>query len=177
MERSGAARRYANAIFEIARASDTIDQWRTDVDDIASLMVDSELAQLLANARLGRSERYGILERVLDVGPLTLNYAKLLVDKGRTLEAGHIAMEFQRLADEHQGIANARITTAIELEPDRVESIASQLSGATGKQIRPFVDIDPSIVGGIIVRINDQLIDGSLRTRLQELRRQLAGAS
>jgi F-type H+-transporting ATPase subunit delta len=168
-------KRYAQAAFAIARDTGTIDQWRSDLADIASVLAESELAPMLADDRLPVSTRQQLVERVLDVQPLALNLARLLIAKGRSLDAGAVAYQFGRMADAEAGIEHAEITTAIDLTADQVRRIEERLSQASGKQVRATASVDPSILGGVIVRVGDRLVDGSVRTRLKQLRRELEG--
>lgn len=169
-------KRYAQAAFAIARDTGTIDQWRRDLADIASLLADSELAPVLADDRLPVATRQAMVERVLDVQPLALNLAKLLIAKGRSLDAGAVAWQFERMADAEAGIEHAEITTAVDLTPEQVRAIEERLSQASGKTVRASATVDPAIIGGVVVRMGDRLVDGSVRTRLKQLRRELEGA-
>lgn len=169
-------KRYAQAAFAIARDTGTIDQWRRDLADIASLLVDSELAPVLVDDRLPVATRQAMVERVLDVQPLALNLAKLLITKGRSLDAGAVAWQFERMADAEAGIEHAEITTAVDLTPEQVRAIEERLSQASGKTVRASATVDPAIIGGVVVRMGDRLVDGSVRTRLKQLRRELEGA-
>ena len=117
-----------------------------------------------------------MLDRVLEVQPLVLNLAKLLVTKGRSLDARAVADAFGHMADESEGIGHAEVTTAVELTPAQLVAIEQQLSTSTGQSIRAVGFVDPRILGGLVVRIGDRLVDGSVRTRLRQLRRELEGA-
>ena len=171
-----AAKRYAQAAFAIARDGDAIARWRADLDDVAAVLVDSDAAGWFAAPRVPVAERQAAAERALDVDQLALNLARLLIAKGRTLEAREIAVAFSRLADEHEGLAQAEITTAVPLQPDQVAAMEQRLGEALGKQITATADVDADIIGGVVLRIDDHLIDGSVRSRLRRLRRELSGA-
>ena len=171
-----AARRYAQATFAIAREGDAIAQWRGDLDDVASVLVDSEAAGLFAAARIPVAERQALLARVLDLGPLAANLAKLLIAKGRTPEAREISEAFNRFADEYEGVAQAQITTALPLSAEQVTAIEQRLGSALGKRITATASVDSDIIGGVVLRIDDHLIDGSVRSRLRRLRTELSGA-
>lgn len=171
-----AAKRYAQAAFAIARDGGALAQWRADLDDVAAVLAESDAAGWFAAPRVPLADRQAAVDRVLDVGPLARNLAKLLIAKGRTLEAREIADAFNRLADEHEGLAQAEITTAVPLPPDQVAAMEQRLSEAVGKQITATASVDSDIIGGVVVRIDDQLIDGSVRSRLRRLRRELSGA-
>ncbi len=171
-----AAKRYAQAAFAIARDGDAIAQWRGDLDDVAAVLTDSDAAGWFAAPRVAVAERQAAAERALEVGPLALNLARLLIAKGRTLEAREVADAFNRLADEHEGLAQAEITTAVPLQDDQVAAMEQRLGEALGKQITATAGVDSDIIGGVVLRIDDHLIDGSVRTRLRRLRRELSGA-
>lgn len=171
-----AAKRYAQAAFAIARDGDAIAQWRGDLDDVAAVLADSDAAGWFAAPRVPVADRQAAAERALEVGPLALNLARLLVAKGRTLEARDIADAFNRLADEHEGLAQAEITTAVPLGDDQVAAMEQRLGEALGKQITATAAVDSDIIGGVVLRIDDHLIDGSVRTRLRRMRQELSGA-
>lgn len=170
-----AAKRYAQAAFAIASEAGTVEKWRTDLADIAMVLAKSEAAALFADGRIPLAERLDMVERVLEIQPLALNFARLLVTKGRSEEAELVAQAFNRMADEAAGIVDATVTTAVELAPDQLLKIEQHLSTATGKHVRATAAVDPDILGGMVVRIGDRVVDGSVRTRLKRLRRELEG--
>ncbi len=171
-----AAKRYAQAAFAIARDGDAIAQWRADLDDVAAVLADSAAAGWFAAPRVPVAERQAAAERALEVAPLALNLARLLIAKGRTTEAREVADAFNRLADEHEGLAQAEITTAVPLQDDQVAAMEQRLGEALGKQITATASVDSDIIGGVVLRIDDHLIDGSVRSRLRRLRQELSGA-
>ncbi|MGD9934211.1 MAG: ATP synthase F1 subunit delta [Dehalococcoidia bacterium] len=166
-------RRYAQAVFAIARDQGTIPQWRSDLNDIASVLAESGLARGFADGRIAVEQRQALAARALDVSPLALNLARILIAKGRSDSARAVATAFSALADAHEGIAYADVTTAVALEPAQVEQIAAQLGQSIGARVNVRTSVDPSIVGGMVVRIGDRLVDGSVKTRLRELRKDL----
>lgn len=171
-----AARRYAQAAFSIANESDSLAMWREQLADVAEVLSESDAAPLFADGRKAASERIVLLERVLDVDPLVLNLAKLLITKGRTAEASAIAQLFGEMVDAAAGIAHAVVTTAVELSAEQLTQIESKLSEALGVTIDARAETDPEILGGIVVRVGDRLIDGSIRSRLESLRKELVEA-
>lgn len=171
-----AARRYAQAAFSIASESDSLTMWREQLADVGQVLSESDAAPLFADGRKAASERITLLERVLDVDPLVLNLAKLLIVKGRTAEASAIAQVFAEMVDVQEGIAHAVVTTAVDLSAAQLAQIESTLSEALGVTIDARAETDSEILGGIVVRVGDRLIDGSLRSRLESLRRELVEA-
>jgi F-type H+-transporting ATPase subunit delta len=171
-----AASRYAQAAMEIARADGSIDQWRSELDDIAAVLAESGLAPVLADDRVPINERLAFVERALAVSPKALNLARLLVSKGRSRGARFVSLSFNRMADEVQGRVAAQVTSAVPLNQDQIEGIERQLSESLHKQVSITHQVDPTIMGGLVIRVGDELLDGSLRTRLRRLQRQLEGA-
>lgn len=171
-----AGKRYAQAAFAIARDGNAVAAWRSDLNDVAEVLAESGLAPVLADPKVPLDRRLSLVERTLDISPLALNLAKLLVQKGRSADARAVADAFGRMADEHEGIAHAEVTTAVELSAEKVAEIEKQLSAQVGKTVKASARVDPTILGGVVVRVGDQLVDGSVRTRLKRLRRELEGA-
>jgi F-type H+-transporting ATPase subunit delta len=171
-----AGKRYAQAAFGIALESGTIAAWRAALDDVASVLAESDVAGAFADGRIPIERRLAMVERSLDVPPLALNLAKLLVSKGRSADARAVADAFGRMADEQEGIVHASITAAVDLSPQQVASIEQRLSSSLGKKVQVTSAVEPGIVGGLVVRVGDRMVDGSVRTRLKRLRRELEGA-
>ena len=105
-----------------------------------------------------------------------LNLARILVHRGRTALAAQIAEAFQELADAARGIAHAEVTTAVPLSEGEAKAVAEKLAEITGKQVVVQTRVDEGIIGGLVARIGDRLIDGSTRSRLAALRCRLQEA-
>ena len=105
---------------------------------------------------------------------LARNLTSLLVSKGRVALAEGIAAEYRELVDDYRGVGNAEVTTAVALDAEAEKRIADQMTEATGRQIKLTSRVDPDIVGGIVIKIGDSLIDGSTRTKLSAMRSALA---
>jgi len=171
-----AAKRYAQAAFDIARERDELDRWVEDLRAIVDLAAQPGVTEVLASSRVPFDVKEHLLQSGLaNIGPLALNLARLLVQKGRIAQAEQVLEEYQRLLDEHRGRAQALVLTAVPLSEDEEKAVAHRLRELTGKEIVLEGRVDPEILGGLVARVGDRLIDGSTRTRLLELRRQLAG--
>lgn len=177
MIRQAVARRYAEAAFLIARDREEFDRWSEDLRSLAEAVSEPDVARLLESARLPQDEKERLLQAFRDdVAPLVWNLVRLLLRKQRVTLLPQIADEFDALVDEARGVVKAQVTTAVPLsEPER-QHVANRLSQITGKQVVVQEGVDPRILGGLVARIGDRLIDGSTRSRLVALKKRLEGA-
>ena len=177
--RSPSARRYAEAIFDIATENDSFVQWSGDLQTIADFVGEADVAGLLANSRVPRAQKLRLLEAGLkgNISPLAMNLVRILDERSKLAIARDIQITFQEKFDESRGIAHAVVTTAVALSDDERNAIGARLSEITGKQVDVTPVVDEAIIGGLIARIGDQLIDGSTRTRLRALKRELGSAA
>ncbi len=171
---SGAAKRYTEAVFGIAKESGTFDQWQRDLDSLSSLMSDSTASMLMTSPNVSRDEKMAVIKDVLATGqPQSLNLATLLLDRGRLAIAPEMATLFREMALAELGIVIADVTTAAAIDKDVEAAIKQQLSALVGKQVEIRAHVDESIIGGVVARIGDQLIDGSVSNQLRRLRNRL----
>jgi len=176
MIRDTAAKRYARAAFEVALERGTLDRWSDDLRLIAAVMGDAKALALLANTKVPLTERYRLLEATLaGIDPQAMNLARLLVAKGRAGLAPPIAEAYLGLVDEHRGIAHATVVTAVPLSDAERQAVEKRLGEMSGMQVIAHLEVEPDIVGGLVARIGDKVIDGSTRGKLLALRRSLAG--
>jgi F-type H+-transporting ATPase subunit delta len=169
------ARRYAEAILEIAIEQNTLDRWLADVRLIGEAFGNRQLAFVLREPKI-RADRKALIVRDLlanKVQPEALNLALLLVTDNLVEIAPRLAVEFERLYNDYRGQAVAQVTTAVPLEADQRRLIAGKLQDLTGKRIILRERVDSAILGGVVARVGDTLIDGSVRRRLALLREQI----
>jgi F-type H+-transporting ATPase subunit delta len=171
----GAIKRYAQAIFELAREGDAFDAWQHDLDTMAQLVADEQGRQLFENPKVDTAQKYAVAERLLRprVRPEALNLARLLIGRDRFAQADRLAVAFTELVREHRGIAVAEVTTAVALDEVATEDVRRRLGAMMGKQVELRPRVDPSIIGGIVARVGDYLIDGSVTGQLSRLRARL----
>ena len=175
--RSGVARRYAEAVFEIARAHNSFDLWAKELGAIVAVQQHPELAGFLASPAVGMSAKDALLsQHLVGMSKEGMNLVRLLLRKGRFALAPQIADHYRRLVNEYRGIKAAEVTSATPLSPAELKAIARRLSAMTDRKVTVETRVDPSIIGGIVVRIGDQLIDASVKGRLEALKRRLAPA-
>ena len=178
-ERTGsAARRYAEAVFELAKEENRRDAWEHDLSLLAQTFSQGDEATWLANPTIPLPDKEALLDGLLaSAGQEARNLAKLLASHGRGHLASQILDAYRSSVEKERGIVRAQGTTAVSLTPDEQEAVHHRLTELTGQEVTIELDVDPSIMGGIIVRIEDKLIDGSARARLLEMRRRLAGTT
>jgi F-type H+-transporting ATPase subunit delta len=169
------ARRYAQAVFDIARERNELDRWQSDLRKIATLAGDAELIALLENPKVRFEDKAKLLSKGLgDISPLVLNLVYLLVTKGRFGMVGDIADDYQLLLDSYRGIERAEVTTAIPLDDGDKRKLEARLEAVVGKKVVLKPSVDPSVLGGIVARIGGKLLDGSTRSKLMALKKTLA---
>ncbi len=178
MLRDPASKRYARAAFELARDRGELEVWEPDLRTLADALASPEALSFVASRQVTSEAKEQFLRRVtVEPAPLVWNLVRLLASKGRLPLLPQIVEEFQALLDEQRGIAHAQVVTAMAMSEDDREALARRLSELTGKQVLVEAQEDPEILGGLIARIGDRLVDGSARSKLLALKRRLAGAT
>jgi F-type H+-transporting ATPase subunit delta len=172
-----AAKRYARAIFELAREEGQVDVWAERLAQVRAAFSVPEAKQILDNPTISVEGRQEAITLVLGdrADRETVNLARLLVESGRVDQVGAIAEQYALLEDEAAGRVRASATTAVELTEAERRRLAAALSSRLGKEVTLTTRVVPAILGGLVVQTGDRLIDASLATRLQQLRRRLAG--
>jgi F-type H+-transporting ATPase subunit delta len=178
VRRDLAARRYALAGFELARERDDLDVWGRDLRGLAAALASAEAVAFIASRRVVKAAKLEFLQRAAgDLAPLVWNLVRLLAAKERLALLPQITECFEELLDEHRGIAHAEVLTAVAMSEEEGQALARRLSELTGKQVLLEAQEEPEMLGGLVVRIGDRLIDGSTRSKLLALKRQLAGVT
>ena len=167
---------YASAIFEIARSEDQLERVGDELYRIArSLEASTELRDALTDRRIPIDRKVAVLGDLLDgkASPLSVGLVNFIVGIGRAADLPAIADRLAARAAGERDAAIAEVRSAIELDDETVARLAVSLSKATGKQVEVKAVVDPAVLGGIVARVGDTVIDGSLRHRLEELRDKL----
>lgn len=169
------ARRYAQAYFDLAEAAGAVTAWRDALADVVALLGDARIAAILRNPRVPRERRARLVADVLDDVPAQAqNLARLLVEHARLAALPEVLDHYDRLADRASGVVRAEVTTAVALDPGQRDRIAQTLSQRLGGEVHTTLRQDPQILGGLVIRIGDRVIDGSVRARLEQLQAALA---
>ena len=171
------ARRYSQTVFKMALEAKELNRWQSDLRKIASLVRDEAVAALLENPEVGFDKKAELLSKRLgDINPQALKLVSLLVAKGRLAMVDDIAEGYQRLLDNYRGVEGvevAEITTAIPLDDEDRLKIAERITEMIGKPVALKPSVDPGLIGGIVIRVGDKVIDGSIRSKLAALKKEM----
>jgi F-type H+-transporting ATPase subunit delta len=171
------ARRYAKALLIIGKEDGQAETYGKELDGFAKMMAkEKELEQAICNPLYGASGRKKVLETVIGkvgISKIVSSFLLLLFDKGRFDFLSDINDFYQKLADELKGVLQASLVSASELSSETVEKIRTTLSKRTGKDIILQVEQDSSLIGGIVSRIGDLVLDGSIKSQLLNMRESL----
>jgi F-type H+-transporting ATPase subunit delta len=180
MRDSTIARNYAEALLSLARKADDLPAWGRLIDDVANAIErDDRLRQFLAAPQVSADQKNAVLSKAYeDRAPrLFLRFLQQLVKNRRQNLIPEIATEYRDLVDEVEGRVHAQVTLAKPVDEEQHAAIARQLSHTLGKPVVPQIRINPNILGGIVVRIGDRVMDGSVRRRLGILRTRMLAKS
>ncbi len=174
MRSSAAARRYAKALFALAREAGSIEAVRGELDGIAALFEsDPALARALFQPLRPVPERRGVLRALcarLGSSGFVRNFFAYLIDQRRLVDFAGIREEYHRLADAHAGRTRAEVLCAAPLRPEQRERLQRALSARSGREVELEIRVDESLLGGVVASIDGVVYDGSLRTQLAQLR-------
>jgi F-type H+-transporting ATPase subunit delta len=176
MERASIlARRYAEAYFSLAHEARDIDGWREQLAAVVEALSDPVVSDALANPKTSLPERVRQGLQLLEgASPEARNLARLLIERRRVGIAPEILAHYDALADKASGVVRAEVITAIPVDEALEKRIRDSLRKQLGQDVETTVRTDPSIIGGLVIRIGDRVIDDSLRTHLQQLQAALA---
>ena len=171
---------YARALFEAARDQGKLDELREQLAQFAvALDENHELAVFFFSPYFSTAEKQEALGRVLDgAEEILLHFLALLIEKHRMPVIFRIRHEYERLWDEENRTLPVEITSAVELDRATTESLGKAIGERAGRKVTLAARVDPDILGGIVVRVGNSILDASIRNRLEQLRRHVAqGAS
>ncbi|HZO88083.1 MAG TPA: ATP synthase F1 subunit delta [Chthonomonadaceae bacterium] len=171
-----AARRYAGALFNTAQRQDKLDAVVKDLDSVLALMDQTPLLRKMwESPEVPTGRKRDIIGDILgqSVDGLTLSFLRLLVDKRREDILDAVRVEIHQLADEARHLVRAEAVFALAPTPEEQKELIRSLEQRTGENVELTVHVDPDILGGVVVRMHDTIIDGSVRGTLERLREQL----
>jgi F-type H+-transporting ATPase subunit delta len=168
-------RTYAQALFEAAKENGRLARVHEELADFAAAVEDvPELRSVLRNPQIEPRTKARVLEELLgDADELVRNFLRLTAEKGRIAEIEEIAREFERLVAREERRLDVELTTAFELSDDEVDGIVRQIEEASGRRVDATRNVDPDLIGGLVLQAGSLRVDASVRGRLERLRREL----
>lgn len=173
------AKRYAQALLQIAQEKDTLDLYEKELNDVlASINADEHLNHIWYSERILTDDKRAAITELFTgkISDIVLNFLCLLIDKNREEYLPDIFHVYKSLADVSRNIVYAQVRTAAQLADKDYQELEAKLSAMTGKNVRLKVQIDPSLIGGLVVKIGDKVFDGSVVKRLAIMKKRLTEA-
>jgi F-type H+-transporting ATPase subunit delta len=169
---------YARSLFEVAKDQDKLDVVRDQLGAFADALNETrELQVFLFSPYFSTQEKEDGLERaVTDADPVILNFLRLLIEKHRMPVIFRIRANYERLWEEENKLLPVEITSAVELDESIAKQLGDRIAEQTGREVELSSRVEPDILGGIVVQVGNSVLDASIRTRLEQLRRQVARA-
>lgn len=177
MPRRISGKRYAQALFELGLEAQDLRGWGDDLRSMAKALSDEATVAILDSPSMPKEEKFRAIRAALSgLRPQIQNLACLLAARGRVELAPSVVDGYERLEEGYIGVTRAEVVTAVPLGDTDREAISQRLAALAHKEVKLEVRVDPTIIGGLVAKVGDQLLDGSTRTRLQELKRALVQA-
>ena len=174
---SVSARRYAQAVIEIARENGTFDAWQQDLAVLSQLIEDPEVERFLSHPGIPAADKFKVVDAALrDIQPEARNLLHLLITRHRLSVLPDLVRLFDEAVKAAKGVVVVDVTTADALDDAGKELVREHLRRIVGKDVELRLQVDPAIIGGIVARIGDQVIDGSVVNQLRRLRARLVAA-
>jgi F-type H+-transporting ATPase subunit delta len=171
---SGMAGRYATALFELARDGNAIDAVKAELEGFDALIAESaDLHRLVRSPAFSAEEQLQALSAVLDkagIGGLTAKFLKLVTSNRRLFAVRDMIRGYRELVATHKGEATAEVTVAEDLKGDHLDALRAALKAVSGKDVDLNIKVDPTIIGGLVVKLGSRMVDTSLRTKLNGIK-------
>ena len=175
MAKKANARRYAQAVFEIALEKNELDRWQTDLQSVVAAVSGDFLAALESPKIKAEDKTRFINERLGVINPLARNLMLLLISRSAIGIIGEIAAEYKRLLDNYRGIRAADVVTAVPIDDLEKMTLATKLGEMVAAKVEITSQVDPAILGGTVIRVGGKLLDGTTRSKLAALKKELVG--
>lgn len=171
------SRRYTKALFQLAREAGQEEKVGQEVEQFNSAYANAELQTVLTNPAFGAETRKKILAQIMQsqqLSSLSVRFLSLLLDRDRMSHLPGIVSCYRRLLNAAHGRVEAKVVSARALEPAMVDRVRGQLGAVSGKEVVLQQEIDPSLLGGLLVEIEGKIYDGSVRTQLAKMKQSIA---
>ncbi len=169
---------YARSLFEVAEDADKLDEVREQLGEFADAVAEShELSVFLFSPYFSTEEKKDGLHKVLDdVDETFENFLELLLEQHRMPAIHRIRREYETMWDRQNDVLPVEVTSAVELDEETVKSVGDRIGEQTGRKVQLTSQVDPDILGGLVLRVGNSILDASIRNRLDQLRKQVARA-
>jgi F-type H+-transporting ATPase subunit delta len=169
---------YARSLFEVAKERDALDLVREQLGQFAdALSEERQLAQFFFSPYFSSAEKKDGLEKLIDgADEIFMNFLQALIERHRMPAIFRIRGRYDQLWDDENKLLPVQVTSAIELDQKTIRSIGDRIGEQTGLKVELSSDVDPDILGGIVLRVGNFILDASIRNRLNQLRKQVAQA-
>jgi len=169
---------YARALFEVAVEHDSLDEIHEQLGVFADAMNDNrQLATFFFSPYFSAAEKKEGLERtVTDANPEFQNFLQALIERHRMPAIFRMRTEFEALWDEERRLLPVSITSAVELDSETVETLGKRIGDQVDREVEVSAEVDPEILGGVVLRVGNVILDASIKNRLEQLRKQVAQA-
>jgi ATP synthase F1 delta subunit len=170
---------YARALFEVADQHDALDRVHEELGELADALEESrELRFFFFSPYFSSEEKRDAIERILEgADEHFVNFLKLLAERHRMPVIHRIRQRFEQLWAEERRLLPVSVTSAVELEDELVQEIGRRIEEQTGRRVQLTSTVDPDVLGGLVVRVGNMVLDASVRNRLEQLRKQVARAA
>jgi len=167
---------YARSLFEVAKESDKLDEVREQLGSLADAIADQhELQVFFFSPYFSPDEKKdGLRKAVSDADPIVLNFIDLLIEKHRMPAIMRIRQNYNGMWEQENDVLPVTVTSAVELDEETVRHIGDRIGEQTGRKVELSSKVEPDLLGGIVVRVGNSIIDDSIRSRLEQLRKQVA---
>lgn len=177
--RNTIANRYALGLFKIADENSLIEDIMSDCQSLIDVFDQNEsLEEVLANPKISKESKLEIFEQGIKghIHQFTYDFICLTIDKGRVSHLKQSLIRFIELSNVAKGLINVEVTSATQLNPEQIEKLQGQLEKSTSKKININSFIDPEIIGGLIIKVGNNVIDGSIKNQINKIRESLLKA-
>lgn len=176
MLRGAVAGRYAEALYEIAVREKLVDKLESELQAVVGVLKESDqLKKVLFHPRITAAEKKEVLANIYKdrISEIAMDFLSFVIDRQREIYLNDITEYFVGLANKARNVSDVNVTSAVELTEEEKKNLTAAMAGCTGKKVKLSYDVEPGLLGGVVVRFGDKVIDGSVRTRLQTLREHL----
>ncbi|MDA1189268.1 MAG: ATP synthase F1 subunit delta [Chloroflexi bacterium] len=177
MAKKPSAKRYAEAAFELAVEGKDLDGWADDLTVMARALENEELVNLLDAPNVLMDKKKEVIKEVFgkSIKPLPVNLALLLASRNSVRLVPRILDEYEQMLYAHKGIVLGDVVSAVALDEAQLKAIGEQLKKMVGSEVKLNARVDPAVLGGFVAKVGDKILDGSARTKLEQMRYSLVG--